>query len=92
MSFHFTLILIRLLIVLLGAVVVYLSFKSYMKNRSSAMLLLSIGFGIITISVVIEGMLFEFFGLDIFAAHMVESVGVALGFAVIIYSIYGTKT
>lgn len=92
MSFHITLVLLRLLIVALGMLVVYLSFKSHRQNHSSTMLLLSMGFLLLTVGVVVEGILFEFFGLDIFGAHAVESILVASGLSVIVYSIYGTRT
>lgn len=92
MSSHITLVLVRLLIVALGAVVIYLSFKSHRQNHSNAMLLLSIGFTFITVGAVIEGILFEFLGFDIFGAHTVESILVALGLMAILYSIYGTRS
>lgn len=41
---------------------------------------------------VIEGVLFEFFGFDIFGAHTVESILVASGLIAIVYSIYGTRS
>jgi hypothetical protein len=56
------------------------------------MLLLSAGFTLITVGVVVEGLLFEFLNFDLFEAHTVESILVALGFGTILYSIYGTKT
>lgn len=92
MSSHITLVLVRLLIVILGAIVIYLSFKSHRQNHSTAMLLLSMGFALITIGAVIEGVLFEFFGFDIFGAHTVESILVASGLIAIVYSIYGTRS
>ncbi len=56
------------------------------------MLILGIGFGIITASAVMEGILFEFFGFSLLDTHLIESLGIALGFSVIIYSIFGPKT
>lgn len=92
MSAHITLVLVRLLIVALGTTIVYLSFKSHRQNHSNAMLLLSIGFVLITVGAVIEGVLFEFLAFDIFRAHTVESVLVASGLIAIVYSVYGTRT
>lgn len=92
MSYHTILVLVRLLIVALGAIIVHLALRSHRQHRSNAMLLVSIGFTLITVGAVIEGVLFEFLGFDIFAAHTVESTLVALGFTVIIYSTYGTRT
>ena len=92
MTLHFAIIAVRLIVVLLGALIVYLALKSYRKNNSSAMLFLGIGFGIITASAVVEGILFEFFGFSLLDTHLIESLGLALGFSVIIYSIFGPKT
>ncbi|MBI4258811.1 MAG: hypothetical protein HY619_07635 [Thaumarchaeota archaeon] len=92
MSFHISLVLIRILIVALGLIITYLSFKSHRQNHSSAMLFLSLGFMLITIGVVIEGVLFEFLAFDLFGAHTVESVIVALGLIAIVYSIYGARS
>lgn len=92
MADHYTLTAVRLVIVVLGLIVVYLSFKSHRRNHSSAMLLVSIGFAFITVGAVIAGVLFEFLGFDIFTAITIESTLVALGFMAIIYSIYGTRT
>lgn len=89
---NYALVVIRLVIVVLGIIIIYLSFKSHRQNHSSAMLLVSTGFAFITVGVVIEGVLFEFFDFDIFTAHTVESILVALGFMAIIYSIYGAKS
>ena len=52
MSAHLLIIAVRLIVVLLGALIVYLALKSYKKNNSRAMLILGIGFGIITASTV----------------------------------------
>ncbi len=92
MADHYTLTAIRLLIVVLGFMVVYLSFKSHRKHHSSSMLFVSIGFTFITVGVVVAGALFEFFAFDIFTALTIESILVATGFLAIVYSIYGTRS
>ncbi|MFQ6011984.1 MAG: hypothetical protein ACE5KG_07410 [Nitrososphaerales archaeon] len=92
MSIHVAVVLARLLVVLLGALIVYLALKSYRKKSSYSMLLLGIGFAIITGSAVAEGVLFEFFSFNLINTHLLESIGIALGFGVIIYSIFWSKS
>ncbi len=92
MSTHLAIMVVRLVVVLLGALIVYLALKSHRKNKSSAMLLLALGFAIITASAVMEGVLFEFFRFNLFDTHLIESLGIALGFSIILYSIFGPKT
>ncbi len=92
MTLYPAIMIVRLIVVLLGIIIVYLALKSYKKNTSTAMLALGLGFAIITASAVMEGILFEFFGFSLIDTHLIESLGIALGFSVIIYSIFGPKT
>ena len=47
----------------------------------------AIGFGIINLGVFIEGVLFEFGGLDLALVHIIESVAIGLGFVVLLLSL-----
>ena len=80
---------LKLIIVLLGTVLVYLGIKSYRKTRSSAMIFLVLGFGLITAGSVAAGILFEFLGFQLIDVEIVESVMVIIGFGSLIYSIFG---
>ena len=85
----FILRLLKLIIVLLGTVLVYLGIKSYRRTRSSAMIFLVLGFGLITAGSVAAGILFEFLGFQLIEVEIVESVMVIIGFGSLIYSIFG---
>ncbi len=80
---------VKILLVLMGAVVVWLSGRAWRRNKSGAMFFLAIGFGLITAGSVAAGVLFEFLGYDIYAVSVTEGVVQVLGFGMIIYSIYG---
>ncbi len=80
---------LKITIVLLGTVLVYLGFKAYRRNRSKDMIFLSLGFALITAGSVAAGILFEFLGFQLVDVSMIESTMVVLGFASLIYSIYG---
>ena len=79
----------KILLVLMGSVVVWLSTKAWRRNQSSAMLFLALGFGLITAGSVAAGVLFELLNYDIYAVSATEALVQLLGFGIIIYSIYG---
>lgn len=84
--------IIKILLVLMGAVVVWLSGKAWRRNKSSAMFFLALGFALITAGSVAAGILFEFLGYDLREVSIVEGTVQLLGFGLIIYSIYGRPT
>lgn len=78
---------VRLLVLVLGVLITYYSLKAYRRTKTRYMRDASIGFGIITIGVFIEGLLFRFLGLDLELVHIIESVAIALGFVVLLISL-----
>jgi len=85
----FVLRALKLVIVLLGFVLVYLGAKGYRKSRGKDMVFLTLGFALITAGSVAAGVLFEFLGFPLVEVDIVESTMVILGFASLIYSIFG---
>lgn len=81
------LLVVRLLVLALGILITYYSFEAYRRTRTYYMRNASIGFGIITIGVFIEGALYEFGGLDLALVHIIESVAIGLGFVVLLLSL-----
>jgi len=80
---------LKLIIVLLGTVLIYLAIKGYRKNRRKDLVFLALGFGLITAGSVAAGVLFEFLGFQLVDVEIVESAMVVLGFASLVYSIFG---
>jgi uncharacterized membrane protein len=80
---------LKLIIVLLGAVLVFLGVKGYRKSRRRDMIFLTAGFALITAGSVAAGVLFEFLGFQLVDVEIVESAMVILGFGSLIYSIFG---
>ncbi len=78
-------------IVILGAVVVYFSTKSYRRTKSKSMLLLALGFIFVTAGAVVAGALFELLNLDIVAVETVQAASQTVGFILIVYSILRAK-
>jgi len=80
---------LKLIIVLLGMVLIYLAVKGYRKTRRKDLVFLALGFALITAGSVAAGILFEFLGFQLVDVEIVESAMIVLGFASMIYSIFG---
>jgi hypothetical protein len=81
------LVAVRLLVLALGILITYYSFEAYRRTGTYYMRNAAIGFGIITLGVFIEGVLFEFAGVDLAVVHVIESVAIGLGFVVLLISL-----
>jgi hypothetical protein len=78
---------IRLLVFALGILITYYSFEAYRRTGTDYMRNAAVGFAIITLGVFIEGVLFEFAGLDLAVVHIIESVAIGLGFVILLISL-----
>jgi hypothetical protein len=81
------LLIVRTLVLALGILITYYSFEAYRRTGTYYMRNAAVGFGIITLGVFIEGVLFEFGGLDLALVHIIESVAIGLGFVVLLISL-----
>jgi len=82
---------VRIVTLLLAGVVTYLAIKSYRRGGGRVMLFLSIVFCLIALGALISGLLFEFFNFALEDSYTVESILVAAGLGVLVYSIYGIR-
>ncbi len=81
----------KLAALFLGAFIVYLAYRGYRRNASRPLLYVALGFCLITVGTIAEGVLYVLVGSDLLAAIATGTSVTVLGFAVIIYSIYSTK-
>lgn len=81
-------IAVKTVILLLGSGVTYIAYKAYRRTRTSSLRVLAIGFGIITLGALLAGIAHQVFGVSIEAGVLINSLLVALGLAVIMYSLY----
>jgi hypothetical protein len=81
----------KILSLLFGGLITYLAFKAYRKTRSRSLGALSLGFGIITAGTFLAGVLDQAFGAGFQTSQLVESALIAVGFLVIVYSLYTTQ-
>ena len=80
---------LKVAVLVVGAVIVYLSWKSYRQEPSRSMLFLAAGFGFVTIGAVLAGVFFEVLKADLLTSDIAEGGMVVVGFALILYSIFG---
>jgi len=83
--------ILQIVIVLLGGIITYLGFVSYRKRANGGMLFMSIGFALISVGSSVAGFLFEFVGFTLLEAVVISAFANCIGFALLVYSIYGTK-
>lgn len=86
---HLELVIAKLITMVIGFVIAATAYRGYRRHHSEPMLYLAIGFAIISIGAVIEGILFDVLQVSIFWAGTVQTSVVALGMLVILYSLYG---
>lgn len=86
---HIELVIAKLITMILGFLIAYQAFRGYRSHDSKPMLYVGIGFLFISIGSVIEGILFEIVGLEIFLAGTIQTLIVAVGMLVILYSLHG---
>lgn len=89
MTEHLILVGLRLGIVAVGALLTLMSLRLVLVGGSNrpSYLLLTIGFGLITLGALVEGLLFEVARWDLTSAHVVEALVSGAGFALILLSI-----
>ncbi|WP_458189092.1 DUF7521 family protein [Haladaptatus sp. NG-WS-4] len=88
---HIGLVVAKFVVVVLGLLIAFQSYRAYKRYESRPMLFLALGFSIISIGAVIEGVLYEVMNLSIFFAGMIQSSVVAVGMVAVLYSLYGRQ-
>ena len=81
------LVLTRLGVLALGLAVTVISYRAYRRTGTPYLRTAALGFGIISVGVFVEGVLFELVGLDLALVHVVESLAIGLGFVVLLRSL-----
>jgi len=81
----------KILSLLFGGFITFLAFKAYRKTGARSLGALSVGFGIITTGTFFAGVVDQVFDAPFQTSQLIESALVALGFLVIVYSLYTTQ-
>lgn len=77
----------RLMVLFLGLLITYYSVQAYRRTGSPYLRTTAIGFAVITVGVFVEGLLFEFIGLDLAVVHIVESLAIGIGFLILLFAL-----
>ncbi len=85
---HVGLIVAKFVVVVLGIGIAVQSYRAYARYDSKPMFYLALGFTVISIGAVIEGVLYEVGQFSIFDAGMIQATVVACGMCLILYSIH----
>ncbi len=83
----FALIGMRLAVIVVGASLAVFAFLRYLRGGRRGHLLLSVGFGLIAMGGMAEGITFTFLGWDLVAAHAAESAFSAGGLLSVLLAI-----
>ena len=85
---HQALVIAKLVTMGLGFLVAYQAYLGYRRHHSEPMRYVAVGFLLISVGAVIEGVLFEVVGLSIFTAGAIQTTLVAAGMIAVLYSLY----
>lgn len=86
---HTGLVVAKLFTVVLGLLIAVTDYRGHRRHGTRSMVYLAVGFAVISVGAVTEGLLFEVLGWDIFRAGMVQTGIVALGMVLVFHSLYG---
>ncbi|WP_276256351.1 DUF7521 family protein [Halomontanus rarus] len=81
-------IAVKTIILLLGSGVTYIAYKAYRRTGAPSLRVLAIGFGTITLGALLAGIANQLLGVTLEQGILINSLLVALGLAIIMYSLY----
>jgi hypothetical protein len=83
--------IVEVLSLLIALVLVALAYGGYRKSGNRTMLSAALGFGMLGVASLTEGLLYTVLGLSLDEAHAFRSTLTAVGLIILLYSIYKTK-
>ncbi|WP_122089805.1 DUF7521 family protein [Halalkalicoccus subterraneus] len=85
-------VVVKTVILLLGSGITYIAYKAYRRTGASSLRTLGIGFGVITLGSLLAGVADQLLSVSLEMGVLINSVLVAIGFAIIMYSLYLERT
>ncbi|QLK24901.1 hypothetical protein HYG81_12365 [Natrinema zhouii] len=79
---------VKTLVLIVGGVITFFAYKAYRRTRQPALGYLALGFGLVTLGLVLAGMLYELLAVPLMTGILLESLLVLAGFLVIARSLY----
>lgn len=81
-------VVVKTVILLLGSGITYIAYRAYRRTGTPSLRLLSIGFGIITLGALLAGIAHQILSVSLELGILINSILVAIGLAIIMYSLY----
>lgn len=81
-------IAVKTVILLLGSGITYIAYKAYRRTGTPSLRVLGIGFGVITFGALLAGIAHQILSVPLETGILINSVLVAIGLAIIMYSLY----
>ncbi|WP_129116200.1 DUF7521 family protein [Halegenticoccus tardaugens] len=81
-------VVVKTVILLLGSGITYIAFKAYRRTGSPSMRALGIGFGTVTLGALLAGIAHQVLSVSLEMGILINSVLVAVGLAIVMYSLY----
>lgn len=85
---HGGLIIAKVIVVILGGLIAAQGYRGYRRNNRAELLYVACGFTLISIGSILEGVFYDIMNWPLFTAGMIQSIIVALGLIVILYSLF----
>lgn len=85
---HTGLIITKVIVVILGSLIAAQGYRGYKRNNRSELLYVAWGFLLLSIGSILEGVLYDLMNWPLLTAGMVQSIIVAFGLLVILYSLF----
>jgi len=82
----------QVLILIFGGVVVYYASRAYGRTKSTAMLLLALGFACVAVGAFAAGVIYNLNTNDLETPVTIQAYSQAIGFLVIVYSLAKAKS
>lgn len=79
---------VKTVILLLGSAITYIAFKAYRRTDAPSLRALGIGFGSITLGALLAGIAHQLLSVTLEIGVLINSILVAIGFAIVMYSLY----
>lgn len=81
-------VIVKSVILVLGGGITFIAFKAYRRTGEPSLRALGFGFGVITLGALATGSADQFLSLPLETGVLVNSMFVAIGLAIVMYSLY----
>jgi len=82
---------VEALALIIAFFLVILAYRGYKKSSSKSLLAAAVGFGIVGVASLTEGLLYDVLGFSLLEAQAFRSTLTAIGLIVLLYSVYRTR-